>query len=430
MFPKHGFRWLTGIEDTCVYAPPRYGMPPLDEFALTGHDTHWRDDLRLAVDLGATGLRYGVGWPRVHTAPGVFDWRELDERVEFARTIGLELIADLVHYGAPTWLDGAFADPLFPRVMAEYAGAFAERYRGAVDVITPLNEPLTTASFSGLRGVWPPALSGWRGWTSVVVTMVAGIRDSIDVIRAANPDATVLHVEASTLYESDGPDLDDHVELLRMTASLPTELLLGRVDRSHPGWAWLTEHGADAAALRAFAGRPVPPDLLGINYYPDLTPRRVVAAADGPRQLAVDRGGDGLHAVLSDAGERWQLPLVITETSVEGDEQRRTDWLTEAASVVAGLRRDGADIRGLTWWPLLDFVDWSWAAGGRNVEEFAIPVDIERDRANSARLTPYLRRMGVVRLDEEDGGELRREPDASARRFAELTGVTARSLAG
>ena len=48
------------------------------------------------------------------------------------------VIADLVHYGAPLWLEDAFVDPVFPRAMADYAGAFARRYARSFTT-TPLS---------------------------------------------------------------------------------------------------------------------------------------------------------------------------------------------------------------------------------------------------------------------------------------------------
>lgn len=169
--------WLVGIEDTCVYPPSGVDAPALDEHALTGHVGAWKDDLTLARDLGATAVRYGASWPLVHRAPGIFDWSHLDQVVDHAvHTLGLGVVADLVHYGCPPWLTGSFTDRRFPAALAEFAGAFATRYRGVVDHLTPLNEPLTTASFCGLRGVWPPYRTGWAGWTAVTVAVARGRR--------------------------------------------------------------------------------------------------------------------------------------------------------------------------------------------------------------------------------------------------------------
>jgi beta-glucosidase/6-phospho-beta-glucosidase/beta-galactosidase len=413
-FPHDRLRWLIGIEDTCVYPSPGSAMGPLNEFALTGHDAHWRSDIAAAAAL-ATGLRYGVSWPLVHIAPGRFDWSALDERLDVAvREHGLIVIADLVHYGTPTWLDGSFADERFPAALAEFAAAFAERYRGVVDHITPLNEPLTTASFCGLRGVWPPALTGWDGWSTVAVGIARGVQQAIAAVRTANPDAVIVHVEASAIYETADPALVEEVELLRALSTLPTDLILGRVGEEHPLRPWLIENGTPAAHLAELGDDAPVIDLMGVNYYPDLTPR-ILERVDGTvRQITANRGDAGLRAVLRAWQARYGMPMLVTETSIEGSGRVRREWLEAATGAVRELHRDGVDVRGLTWWPLLDFVDWSFASGGRNVEEFVLrPESVSDATAETFApmdqgITPFLRRMGLIALSEEADGALSR----------------------
>ncbi|WP_348786974.1 family 1 glycosylhydrolase [Leifsonia sp. NPDC080035] len=423
-FPHDRLRWLIGIEDTCVYPAPGSTMGPLNEFELTAHDAHWREDIQTAAALGATGLRYGVSWPLVHVAPGRFDWSRLDERIGYAvQELGLTVIADLVHYGTPTWLPGSFVDPGFPQALEEFTAAFAERYRGLVDHITPLNEPLTTASFCGLRGVWPPALTGWTGWTAVVLGIADGVQRSIAAARRANPDAVIVHVEASTIYETTDDALAAEVELLRSLATLPTDLVLGRVDERHPQHGWLLEHGAPAEQLAGLTAGAAEVDLMGVNYYPDLTPRILERAGGTVRQVTANRWAEGLDAVLRAWGERYGMPMLVTETSIEGPEQVRRDWVDAATATVRRLHADGMDVRGLTWWPLLDFVDWSFASGGRNVEEFVLDPETSSDAtaetfADTGRgLTPFFRRMGLIELTEEPDGSLSRTATAAAGAF-------------
>ncbi|MDM7886845.1 family 1 glycosylhydrolase [Curtobacterium sp. RHCJP20] len=427
---SHGsFAWALGIEDTCVYPPARFAMAPLDEHRLTGHDDAWRADLDTVRHLGATALRYGVDWPRVHLGPGRFDWSVLDERLPHAAADGVTVIADLVHYGTPTWLDDSFADPRYPDAIAEFAGAFAERYAGVVDHVTPLNEPITTASFAGLRGVWPPGLSGWDGWTCVVLGIVAGIQRTVRAVRAANPRAVIVHVEASTLVEPTGDAAEVVVEaaLLDLLGSVPTDLVLGRVTAEHPAHAWLVDQGATPAALRDLVDGAVTIDLLGVNYYPDLSPRRLVLEGDRVVQHAHDRWTDGLADSLRRFERRYGLPMLVTETSIEGDDDVRSAWVQDAAETVQALAADGVDVRGFTWWPLFDFVDWSYAAGGRNVEEFELPPDVVARRASSTRKAPYLRRMGLVHLEERHDGALERIPTAAAAVFAERATASMRT---
>jgi beta-glucosidase len=426
-FTPGSFTWIGGIEDTSVYPPAGSGMLPLDEFELTEHTLHWRSDMRAVRDLGGTSIRYGVNWPLVHTAPDEFDWSVLDERFAFATAeLGLTVIADLVHYGTPTWLAGSFADPDYPNVVARFAGEFAARYRGIVDHITPLNEPLTTASFCGLRGVWPPALTGWRGWTTVTLGIVSGISGTIAAVRAANPDAVIVHVEAATIYLTAAQELTDHATELSSLGMLPTDLLFGRVDPSHEMYAWLLQNGASPAELDALRSDVPEIDFLGVNYYPDLSPRTLTHRDGVVSQVATNLGEGGLVSSLTRFAERYHLPLLITETSIEGDDAVRTDWLDASARAVQKLRADGMDLRGYTWWPIMDFVDWSYASAGRNVEEFVVDDAIVTARESSSadragtRKTPFLRRMGLIRLEEREDGSLERRPTRAATRFGEL----------
>lgn len=427
-FPHDRLRWLIGIEDTCVYPAPGASMGPLNEFELTGHDLHWRSDIATAASLGATGLRYGVSWPLVHVAPGRFDWSRLDERIDYAvHELGLTVIADLVHYGTPVWLADSFADEGFPAALEEFATAFAARYRGVVDHVTPLNEPLTTASFCGLRGVWPPALQGWSGWSTVAVGIARGVQRAIAGVRRANPDAVIVHVEASAIYESEDPALAEEVRLLRSLATLPTDLILGRVDDAHPLRPWLQEQGVPRAHLDELAAASPVIDLMGVNYYPDLTPRVLETVDGAARQVTANRWSEGLRGVLLSWASRYGLPILVTETSIEGTEDVRRDWLDASIATVRGLRADGVDVRGLTWWPLLDFVDWSFASGGRNVEEFVLrpdsasAADAETFAPIGQGLTPFLRRMGLIALDEDATGGLRRVRTAAASSFPAAT---------
>ena len=426
--------WLLGIEDTCVYPADDPGSENpagvLDEHVLTEHSVRWRDDFRLArrARCDSRALwRELAGRARDRAS---VEWGVLDEVVEFAEQLGLRLVADLVHYGTPSWLPGSFADPGYPDAVAEFAGAFATRYRGRVRHYTPLNEPVTTASFCGLRGVWPPRLTGWPGWVAVVVPVVEGMARTTRAIRAADPDAVIVHVEAATSITTDDPCLEDHAELLRGVGWLPTDLLLGRVGADHPMRAWLIEQGADEQRLEALLADPAVPDVVGVNYYPDLTPRRLVSSGDDILQVSYNRGALGLREAVLAFRDRYRLPLAITETSIEGTDAVRGGWLRDSVAEVARLRAEGVDLRGYTWWPLFDFVDWSWAAGGANVEEFvvALPAGDSVELAPAPSLgdpragkSAFLRRMGLVRLEERDDGALDRVPTSAASEFTRLS---------
>jgi beta-glucosidase len=417
--------FAVGIEDTAIEVPLRLGGQRLDEYELTGHLQQWPEDLARATATGASEIRYGLPWHRVNPAPGVFDWAWADEVIgHLANEAGLRVILDLVHYGTPAWLANSFADPRYPAAVAEYARAVASRYRGMIGAYTPLNEPLVTASFCGLRGVWPPYLSGDHGWATVVTAVAAGVQASVRAIRDADPGAQIVHVEAVQAYQTADPSLAGELRMQEGRSELPTQLILGQVGPDDPMWAWLIQHGVSADVMRRLAAEAVSPDVIGLNYYPELSCRELVRLDGTVVHVACDGGTGRLEQALRHWHARYDSPLMITETAVEGSDAKKRAWLDELVASLRRLRRDDIDVRGLTWWPLVDFVDWGWASGGAVVEEFyrrdgasGPPRPVEPMGEPGGPVTPFLRRMGIYSLHADGDGRLSREPTGLLEHF-------------
>jgi beta-glucosidase/6-phospho-beta-glucosidase/beta-galactosidase len=329
----------------------------------------------------------------------------------------VRIILDLVHYGTPAWLEGSFTDQEFPEVLAAYARAVAARYRGAIAAYTPLNEPLVTASFGGMRAVWPPYLSGDTGWAAVLVSVMAGIQSAIRAIRGADQAAEIVHVEAVQHYLTEDPSLDEEVRHWERRAQLPTRLLLGHVGPEDEDWSWLERHGVDPTALNELRAGGERPDVLGLNYYPELSCREIARLDGRAVHVAVDGGLGAIVGGLRRCHAAYGLPLMITETGVEGHADKQCAWVDQLVAGMHDLRGEGLPIVGLTWWPLFDFVDWSWASGGTVVEEFyqrdgpgRPPRPVAPPGATGGSVVPFLRRMGIYELEADGAGALQRRP--------------------
>src|SRR5205085_4150509 len=78
-------------------------------------------------------------------------------------------IVDLCHFGVPDWM-GNFQNPDFPRLFADYAGAFAERFPW-VQLYTPINEMFICAVFSRSEERRVGKECGSRGARRCLITM-------------------------------------------------------------------------------------------------------------------------------------------------------------------------------------------------------------------------------------------------------------------
>jgi beta-glucosidase/6-phospho-beta-glucosidase/beta-galactosidase len=371
------FLWASGIEDTFV-PQTRPGHRALDEYELMGHYRHWREDLALARELGMKAIRWGVPWYRVEPRPGDFDWRWTDEVLPYiVDELGITPIVDLMHYGCPFWLRREFVNPGYPEAVARYAEAFAARYAHLLQWYTPLNEPIVNALMCGLRGQWPPYLRGDRGYVRVMVQLAKGIVRTVKAIQAVDPDAIMVHVEATGLSRAARTDLHTLAADEQRRNFLCFDLITGRVTPEHSLFAWLVRSGATPDDLAALAATPVTLDVVGLNFYPQWSTQQLYVDAKG--RLAyrtAEHEGSGFGQLIHDFYRRYRAPVMITETSAVGDDVLRLRWLDASLAAVRHLRGRGVPIIGYTWFPMFTMIDWRYRLGTADVEEYRIELGL------------------------------------------------------
>ena len=348
------FVWAAGIECSTL---PHLGI---DQFAWTQHDRQWRDDFKLIrEDLGLTSLRYAIPWHWCEPQPGQFDWAAADERVDFAESIGLDLMLDVMHFGTPLWLPQAVGDPLFPESLERFAREIVTRYRGRIKTWCAFNEPQVSALFSGDLGFWPPHSRKWRGYMPVLSRVVQATGRAMAAIREADPAATVLLCDAAENYKTRDESLAAEVRLRNLRRFVVMDLLTGRVDADHPLHGWLTGYGLSELDLQYFRTHPQTPDVLGLDYYPHCD-WQLERHSGGVRQKRADSPA-GLYSVADAYWQRYGVPLLVTETSIEGKPINREIWLDQIIDDCASLRADGVPMLGVVWWPVIDHLDWDGA---------------------------------------------------------------------
>src|SRR5678815_4255270 len=123
-----------------------------DQLQETGHYTRPQDIQEFAA-LGIRKLRYPILWEKHQpTADVAIDWNWTNQQLKMIYDSGIEPIVGLLHHGSgPPFTD--LCDDEFPYKLAAYSYQVAKKFPSIL-YYTPINEPLTTARFSGLYGYW------------------------------------------------------------------------------------------------------------------------------------------------------------------------------------------------------------------------------------------------------------------------------------
>lgn len=399
-----------GVECTVNRVYDKY----FDQMSRSGH-LERPGDLALFRELGLKKLRYGLHWERFCRAGTL---AVFDEKLAEMQRLGIEPIAGLVHHGSGP-ADTSLLDPDFGRKLASYAQQVARRYSW-IGSYTPVNEPHTTARFSGLYAHWYPHHRSFRSYVRALVNQLRGSVLAMRAIRAVRSDAAFVHTEDGGKTWST-PALAELCEQREQRRWLGTDLLCGKVDERHPLFGFLWRHGLSEAEILWFAENPCPPDVIGLNYYvtsdrflDHRTGRypRFLAGGDTGKEPLVDieavrlrRGGiAGAGAMLTEAWERYGIPVAITEAHLGGQSREQVRWLSGIWREAQAAREAGVDCVAVTAWSLLGSYDWcTLVTRNRGVYEPGV-FDVRRGTPVPTALAGVVRRLANGGAPIAEGG--------------------------
>ena len=357
-----------GVEPTINRIGDRY----MRQFDRSGHRERL-SDLDEFARIGLRTLRFPILWEEIAPdAPDTFDWSPIDAPLQRLRELGIRPIAGLLHHGSgPRYT--SLVDPEFPEKLARFSRAVAERYPW-IDAYTPVNEPLTTARFSGMYGLWYPHCRDERTFARCLIHQCRGVVLAMRAIRTVNARAELVQTDdLGKTYST--PRLRYQAEFENERRWITWDLLSGSLGDDHAIWHWLHQIGISERKLAFFQENPCAPDIIGVNHY--ITSERLLdenLAAHPPdthggngRERYADvvavrarrEGIAGAEGLLREAWQRYRLPLAVTEAHIGCTREEQLRWLSEIWRGAGKLRGEGVDLRAMTVWSLLGAYDWN-----------------------------------------------------------------------
>ncbi|HYF01855.1 MAG TPA: SDR family oxidoreductase, partial [Patescibacteria group bacterium] len=242
-----------------------------------------------------------------------------------------------------------------------------------VEKFTPINEPLTTARFSGLYGIWYPHEKSDFAFLKMLLNQCRAIILAMREIMKITPKAQLIQTEdLGKVFTT--PKLQYQADFENERRWLTWDLLCGNVDEKHALWDYLLWAGIKASELHWFLNSSLQPEIIGVNYY--VTSERFLdrRIRKYPNEM---RGGNGHHAyvdteavrvlktisgfgeIVREAYDRYEISVAVTEVHLGCTREEQMRWLDEAWKTAILLKSDGVDIRAITSWALLGSHHWN-----------------------------------------------------------------------
>lgn len=352
------------------YSLVRVGDDIYDQLARSGYDDRI-SDLDLYNELRIKTIRYPLLWEKYEKDPWQF-FNINDIRLNKLKRQGIKPIAGLLHHGSGPFYTN-LSDENFPQLLADYALRIAQRYPW-LEFYCPVNEPLTTARFSGLYGIWYPHRNDDHSFVRILLNELKGVVLSMKAVRTVNPEAKLIQTE----------DLGKvhYTETLRYQADfenhrrwLTYDILTGRLNPDHVMWRYFLDSGIKENELEFFNINQCEPYICGFNYY--VTSERFLDhhkwiypqffhGTNGFHEYAdveAVRANYPLHTgsdlLLKEAWNRYHLPLALTEVHLDCTREEQLRWFYGAYRTAISLQEQGIDFRAITAWSFFGSFDWS-----------------------------------------------------------------------
>ena len=374
------------------------------------HYNRWQEDIELMSQIGLTGYRFSIAWPRLfpkgtgklNEAGADFYDRLIDGLLE----VGIEPNVTLYHWDLPQALveecGGGWEKRETVSAFTEYAKTCLSRYGDRVKLWASINEPAWTTLNGYVTSLHPPCKHDYKAAIQAATNMLLAhclVYEQKEIICPQSHLGLVLNM--SRVHPAD-PTSEEDVRAAAMADGILNRWFFEPVLRGRfPKDIWEIYEERALLPLLSKEDREVLAkpscDFIGVNYY---YPHYVTALAENtdfhlntsgqkeeecrfsiggcfsfvrnPKGRYTEWGWEidarGLYDLLLRVHEvRGDIPIYVTENGIgcqeelvkeTVDDQVRIDFIRDHLIAIHDARAKGVDVRGYYLWSLMDNFSW------------------------------------------------------------------------
>lgn len=320
-------------------------------------------DIALCASLGFDNYRFSIEWSRIEPEPGEFSTAALDHyrRVMASCHVhGIEPVVTFHHFTTPRWVvaEGGWHTASTVDRFLRFAERSVAALGDLIGTACTINEPNIVSVMGYGLGLFPPGRVDRDELTAANDNFLEAHRRVVPVLKAGPGDFAVGLTLSMADYQAVPADDAEAVTRMERERRMMEDQFLDIV-------------GGD--------------DFLGVQVYSRtrIGPNGHLGPEAGVPTLPMgyEFWPQSLAACLRRAWDYTggSLPLLVTENGIgTDDDTQRIEYVRAALDGVLDCIAEGIDVRGYTYWSLLD--NFEWAFGYR--PRFGI---IEVDRTTQTR---------------------------------------------
>lgn len=308
------------------------GIVP-DAGSATDHYNLYKQDFKIAKDLGHNCHRFSIEWSRIEPKQGEFDKKEIEHYKNVLRELnkqGIKPFVTLWHFTLPEWFSekGGFENKNAPEVFAKYVKFVVSELNEFCSFWTTMNEPLVWLSFGYQNGTWPPFQKNYFKLIRVYHNLVKAHKLAYKEIKLISLVNDVSIAKHNIYYSSDGKIWNNWLQ--KIVSHFWNHQFFKSIDKYF--------------------------DSIGINYYFHHQFGKTLEFDQS--DMGWDLDPNGLYHVLLEV-KKYNKPVYVTESGIADKKDKfRGTYIKGLVYWTYIAIKEGINVKGFMYWSLLDNYEW------------------------------------------------------------------------